>query len=148
MLAIGGAEIGRRYWRAMSQEKVTVARAFLDAYNARDTAAVDRLLHPDATITTLTARGGLGDHWKAGTTQQYFDQLDETWTDFRVDIKDYRELGERVVALGVQRGAGSSSRIEMTGEIAVVFVVIDSRILLVDTYDNWKDGLEAVGLSE
>ena len=41
--------------------------------------------------------------WSRGTTSEYFEQLDETLADLRVDIQDYRELGERVVALGVIR---------------------------------------------
>jgi hypothetical protein len=44
---------------AMSEENVELARAFFDAYNARDSEAVDRLLDPDAEITTLTGRAGI-----------------------------------------------------------------------------------------
>jgi ketosteroid isomerase-like protein len=132
----------------MSQENVEVVKAFLDAYNARNSEAVDRLLHPEAEITTVSARGGLGDHWSLGATKRYFEQLDEAWTDFRIEIEDYRELGERVVALGVQRGSGMSSHIEVAGDFAVVFVVRNSRILVLDPYDNWKAALEAAGLRE
>jgi hypothetical protein len=32
----------------MSQENVEVAKAFYDAYNARNSEALDRLLHPEA----------------------------------------------------------------------------------------------------
>jgi hypothetical protein len=46
--------------------------------------------------------------WSRGTTSEYFEQLDETLADLLVDIQDYRELGDRVVALGViQPGSGS-----------------------------------------
>jgi ketosteroid isomerase-like protein len=132
----------------MSQENVEVVEAFFDAYNARNSEAVDRLLHPEADITTVSARAGLGDLWSRGATKRYFEQLDEAWTDFRIEIEDYRELGERVVALGVQRGAGISSQIEVASELAVVFVIRNSQILLLDSYDNWKAGLEAAGLPE
>jgi ketosteroid isomerase-like protein len=132
----------------MSQENVEVAKAFFDAYNARDSEAMDRLLHPDAKMTTLSARGGLGGEWGQGTTGRYFEQLDEAWADFRIEVEHYRELGQRVVALGVARGAGKSSHIEVASDFAVVFVVKDSQILFLDTYDDWKAGLEAVGLQE
>ena len=102
----------------MSQQNVELAKAFFDAYNARDSEAVDRLLHPDAEITTLTARAGLPYKWSPGATRRYFEQLDETLADRRVEIEDYRELGERVVALGVVRGAGISSQIEVGSEFA------------------------------
>jgi len=123
-------------------------RAFFDAYNARNSETVDRLLHPEADITTVSARAGLPDYWSQGTTKRYFEQLDEAWTDFRIEIEDHRELGERVVALGVAQGAGMSSHVEVAGDFAVVFVVRNSQIVLVDTYDNWKTALEAVGLRD
>jgi ketosteroid isomerase-like protein len=132
----------------MSQENVEVVKAFFDAYDARNSEAVDRLLHPEADITTVSARGGLGDHWSQGTTKRYFEQLDEAWTEFRIEIEDYRELGERVVALGVQRGAGMSSHIEVASDFAVVFVVRNSQIVLLDSYDNWKAALDAARLRE
>jgi ketosteroid isomerase-like protein len=132
----------------MSQEKVEVAKAFYAAYNARNSEALVRLLHPDAEITTLSARGGLGGDWSRGTTRQYFEQLDEAWTGLRIEIEDYREVGERVVALGVARGAGTSSHVEVASEFAAVLVVRDSQIVLVDSFSHWKDALEAVGLRE
>jgi ketosteroid isomerase-like protein len=132
----------------MSQENVEVARAFYDAYNARDSEALDRLLHPEAEITTLSARGGLGGDWSQGATTQYFQQLDEAWAGLRIEIEDYREVGGRVVALGVARGAGMSSHIEVASDFAAVLVVRDSQIVLIDSYSNWEDALEAVGLRE
>jgi ketosteroid isomerase-like protein len=130
----------------MSQENVEVARAFYDAYNARNSEALDRVLHPEAEITTVSARGGLGGDWSQGTTKQYFEQLDEAWTGLRIEIEDYREVGERVVALGVVRAAGMSSHVEVVSDFAAVLVVRDSQIVLVDSYGNWKDALVAVGL--
>jgi ketosteroid isomerase-like protein len=127
----------------MSLEDVEVAKAFFDAYDARDSEAVDRLLHPDAAITTLSTRAGMPDHWRQGTTKRYFEQLDEAWTDLRIEVQDYRELGECVVALGVMRGAGMSSHVEVAREFATVFVIRNSKIVLLDTYDDWKTGLTA-----
>jgi ketosteroid isomerase-like protein len=132
----------------MSQENVEVVEAFFDAYNARNSEAVDRLLHPDAEITTLSTRAGMPDHWRQGATKRYFEQLDEAWTNLRVEVEDYRELGERVVALGVLRGAGVSSQAEVIRDFATVFVIRNSQIAVLDTYDNWKAGLDAAGLRE
>jgi len=132
----------------MSQERVEVAKAFYDAYNARDSEALERLLHPEAKITTLSARGGLGGEWSRETTREYFEQLEEAWTGLRIEIEEYREIGERVIALGVARGAGTSSHVELASDFAAVIVVMDSKIVLVDSYNNWKDALDAVGPRE
>jgi ketosteroid isomerase-like protein len=127
----------------MSLEDLEVVKAFFDAYNARDSEAVDRLLHSDAEITTLSTRAGMPDHWRQGTTQRYFEQLDEAWTDLRVEVQDYRDLGECVVALGVLRGAGMASHVEVARDFATVFIVRNSQIVLLDTYDDWQTGLDA-----
>jgi ketosteroid isomerase-like protein len=127
----------------MSREDLEVVKAFFDAYNARDVEAVDRLLHPEAEITTLSTRAGMPDHWRKGTTKQYFEQLDQAWTNLRAEVQDYRELGDRTVALGVLRGAGMASHVEVDRDFATVFVIRDAQILVLDTYDNWADGLEA-----
>jgi ketosteroid isomerase-like protein len=133
---------------SQSQENMKVVEAFFDAYNARNSEAMDRLLHPDAEITTISARRGLPDHWRQGTTQRYFEQLDEAWTGLRIEVEDYRDVGDRVVALGTLRGAGMYSHIEVVSEFATVFVVRNSRILVVDSYDDWNAGLEAAGLEK
>jgi len=130
----------------MSQENVKIAKDFYDAYNARNSDALDRLLHPEAEITTLSARGGLGGDWSRGTTRQYFEQLEEAWTGLRIEIEEYREVGERVVALGVARGAGTSSHVELTGNFAAVLLIRDAQIVLVDSYSNWEDALEAAAV--
>ena len=130
----------------MSQENVDVAKAFYDAYNARNSEAMDRLLHAEAEITTVSGRGGLGGDWSRATTRQYFEQLDEAWTGLRIEIEEFRELDERVVALGAVRGAGTSSHLEVASDFAAVLVVRDSQIVLVDSYSNWKDALEVARL--
>ena len=81
-------------------------------------------------------------------TKQYFEQLDETMADVRVEIDAYRQLGECVVALGVIQGAGRTSHAEVANDVAVVFVVKNSRFTRVETYDNRQEALEAAGLSE
>ena len=132
----------------MSQANVEMAKAFYDAYNARNSEALLRLLHPEAEITTVSARGGLGGDWSRGTTRQYFKQLDEAWAGLRIEIEEYREVGERVVTLGVARGAGMSSHVEVVSDFAAVLVVKDSQIVIVDSYGNRQDALEAAGLRE
>jgi ketosteroid isomerase-like protein len=129
----------------MSQENVDLVKSFFAGFSARDGEAVDRLMARDAEITTVTARAGLPGRWVPGATRQYFEQLDETLADFRIEIEDYRDLGARVVALGTLRGAGMSSHIEVASEFAVVFIVSNSRIRVVDSYDNWNAALESVG---
>ena len=104
----------------MSRENVELVEAFVAAYNARDSEAMDRLLHPDAEITTISSRRGMPTPWRQGATKEYFEQLDEAWTDLHIEVDDYREVGERVVALGFLRGAGMASHVEVASHFATV----------------------------
>jgi ketosteroid isomerase-like protein len=133
----------------MSQENVDLVRAFLGAYNARDAEACDRLLDPGAEITTVTTRAGLPwASWRQGQSSRYFDGLAEAWSDLRIEIEDYRDLGDRVLALGSARGTGKASEIRVEAPFATLFVVRNSLLARVDSYDDLGEALEAAGLSE
>ena len=132
----------------MSGEKVDLVRNFFKAYNDRDIAAVDRLLAPGAEVTTLSARAGLPAPWEPGETRRYFEQLDESWADLRVEIEDYHESGDRLVAVGIMRGTGKTSNVEIARSFATVFVISNSRFVRVDSYSDPREALEAAGLWE
>lgn len=104
--------------------------------------------HRLAQVTTLSARAGLAARWERGGTRRYFEQLEESWADLRAEAEEYRELGDRVVAVGRMRGTGQASHVEIVRIFATVFVVRNSRFLRVDTYDDPRTALEAAGISE
>lgn len=132
----------------MSRESVELVRDFFDAYNARDIEAMDRLLAPDAEVTTLSARAGLGARWERGGTKRYFEQLDESWAELRVEIEDYHESGDRVVAVGVMRGTGKTSNVEIARSFGTVVTVSNSRLVRVDSYADPREALEAAGVRD
>ena len=132
----------------MSQENVELVRHFFDAYNARDIETVDRLLAPDAEVTTLSARAGLAARCERGATRRYFEHLDESWAELRVEIEGFHELGDRVVAVGTMRGIGKTSSVEIARSFGTVLVVSNSRLARVDSYADPKEALEAAGLQE
>ena len=133
----------------MSQENVDLVKAFFSAYNARDADACDRLFDPDAKVTTVSTRGGLpGVDWGRGESSRYFEALDEAWADLRIEIEDYRDLDDRVLAVGCVRATGQSSGVQVEEPFAVLFVVRDSVFVRVDSYSDPSKALAAAGLSE
>ena len=134
----------------MAQEEgIELARRFFAAYNAQDVAALAPLLHPDAQVTTLSQRGGLPSRgWRGDQIRQYFEELDESWTEVLAEIEDYRAGGDCVVALGHIRGTGRSSGVELDSPLATVFRVAGSRFIRVDSYSDWSEALEASGLDD
>ena len=133
----------------MSQENVDLVKAFFSAYNARDADACDRLFDSHTEVITVSARGGLpGVNWGRGESSRYFDALDEAWADLRIEIEDYRDLDDSVLAIGCVRGTGKSSGIQIEEPFAVLFVIRDSVFVRVDSYGDREQALEAAGLSE
>ena len=63
----------------MSEENVELATAFFDAYNARDSEAVDRLLDPDAEITTPYGQSRAANEVESGNDQAYFGSSTRRW---------------------------------------------------------------------
>jgi ketosteroid isomerase-like protein len=133
----------------MSEENVDLVRAFFSAYNLRDADACDRLFDAHAEVITVSTRGGLpGVNWGRGESSRYFEALDEAWADLRIEIEDYRDLDDTVLAVGCIRGTGRSSRIQLEEPFAVLFVIRDSVFVRVDSYSDPTKALQAAGLSE
>jgi ketosteroid isomerase-like protein len=134
---------------ATSQENVDLARAFFAAYNARDVETLTNLLHPTATVTSLSQRGGLAStRWEGAGVRRYFEELEESWVEVRAEIEDYRAHGDYVVALGRICGTGRMSEVELDAPLATTFLVEGSRIARVESYGDPNEALEAAGLSE
>lgn len=130
-------------------EGIELARRFFAAYNSQDAAALAPLLHTDAQVTTISQRGGLSSKgWRGDQIRQYFEELDESWTEVRAEIESHRAGGDRVVALGHIRGTGRSSGVELDSPLATVFHVAGSRFTRVDSYSDWGEALEAAGLDD
>jgi ketosteroid isomerase-like protein len=132
----------------MSQQNVEFGRAFFVAWNARDAEGVDRLLHPDAKVTRLSDRAGFPEPSWGAKTSEYFSGLDEAWAALRVQIAEYCQSGDSVVALGRMSGIGRASGVEVDRPFATVFIIRASRFSRVDSFGNWDDALEAAGLRE
>jgi hypothetical protein len=86
--------------------------------------------------------------WGRGDSSRYFEQLDEAWADVRIEIQEYRDLGERVLALGRVRATGRSSRIQVDDPFATLFAVRNSLFVRVESYKDWAAAREAAGLRE
>ena len=66
---------------------------------------------------------------------------------FQVRLREVRDLGERVLALGTASSIGRSSGIEQETPLAIVASFRDGRITHFKDYGNEDQALEAVGLS-
>ena len=74
----------------------------------------------------------------------------ELWAslDIRLEVEEYIDAGDAVVAVTRQTACGLASGAEATNRIVTVTQIPDGSVMRVDAYRNKRQALEAVGLSE
>ena len=65
-----------------------------------------------------------------------------------IDCDDFRDLGDRVLALGTVRAVGKESGVEVEMPYTVVVTVKDGLVTHFTDYGDREKALEAAGLSE
>jgi ketosteroid isomerase-like protein len=74
--------------------------------------------------------------------------LNEAFGEFRIEISEVRDLGDRLVAIGYIRARGKGSGAETETPFALVTEIKNGKTPSVRGYLDPKDALEAVGLRE
>jgi ketosteroid isomerase-like protein len=133
----------------MSQENVEVVRGVLAAWDQGDREAalayVDDDVVVDATRRHFNPMTYVG---REGLRQMAID-IDEVWADFRMDVLELIDAGDRVVLVvhAVGKGKASGVEIEMPG--AQVITIRDGRIVRwVLGFADRRQALESEGLRE
>ena len=131
----------------MSQENVAVIRRYIGHFNETGDLAeecfdpeVEFTMRPDGPDpTTYRGLNGLRDALQGAR---------EAWDSIRLEITDFTDLGEAVVAEGCFRLRGRSSDVELEVREAWVYWVQNGRIRQMAEYGSKPDALQAAGLSE
>ena len=135
----------------MSQENVEAFKRFADANNRRD---VDALLAElDADVEWQSAvLGSLGGeatvHPGHDGVREMLRDLYEAFSEFRVELSDIRDLGDRIVAIGRWVTRGEESGVETTPPLASVVDFKDGKAIRVRSYLDPNEALDAAGLAE
>jgi ketosteroid isomerase-like protein len=134
--------------RAMPQENVEIVRTAMEAFNRRDGAALNALLHKDAEIVPVRAAVEGTVFRGADAGEQYCRAVEASWEDLRWDIEDIRQEADSVLPVGRIRGVGRGSGAAIDARAGWVAELRDGRITRFQTYADRADALEAVGRSE
>ena len=70
------------------------------------------------------------------------------WAEYRVELSELRDLGDRVLGIGRVRSLGMESRIEMDSSWYVLVKLNDGRATDIRTYLDREAALEAAGVRE
>lgn len=100
-----------------------------------------------STYLAGVAEGSVAYHGHEGL-KRYFQDLSEAWQIFQVDIGEYRDAGDVVVAIGDLKARGRSSGVEVDRPLAWLITIRGGKATRVQVFLDPTEALKAAGLSE
>jgi ketosteroid isomerase-like protein len=132
----------------VSQANVEVIERSIDAVNRRDADLFAELITPDfELLPAMTGFTGVTFRGRAGI-ERYFEELGDTWDEFGVTAEEFRDLGERMLALTRLNGRGKGSGVPVAALHTVLFDLRDGKISRIHSFLDHAEALRAAGLSE
>ena len=130
----------------MSGENVEFARSVFSRWNAGERNFPDEEIHPDVVLVSRilgrSVRGRAGVH-------RYLREIDEQFDQWTMEIEDWRDSGDFVVALGHVRLQGRRSGVEFDQQVGILFEIRAGQLLRFETFiDDPADALRAAGLGK
>ena len=134
----------------MSEENVEVVRRAVDGWNRADIDAWMESAHPDVEWSSAVARRveGAQTVWRGREEiRRFWDEWHSLW-DLSIEISDFRDLGDTVVALGGMQIRGKGSGVDLAQAVGYVVEFDGGLIRKMSAYMDPSEALQAAGLRE
>jgi uncharacterized protein len=131
----------------MSQENVEIVRRSGDALMAGDAEEALAPYHPDVVFDATLRPEGAVYHGRAGVMEAMRTWLG-TWEDWRIEMVEYLDAGDKVVGIGRESGRGKGSGLEIEHTLYAVHTLQDGLIIHWKGFLDKDQALAAAGLSE
>jgi ketosteroid isomerase-like protein len=134
----------------VSRENLEIVRRVCDAFAAGDLDSVLSLVSPEIEWDFSHADTWLEDQVYRGYEgiTEFFGKWTGEWEDYRFELEEVIDAGDRVVAVVRDEGRGRSSGVKLERRHAEVWTIRDGRVIRIEPFDRKGEALEAVGLSE
>jgi ketosteroid isomerase-like protein len=135
----------------MSQENVELTKRLMAAWTRRDADDALEFLHEDIEWRPALTAGGLEGVVYRGKAdmRKWFEELDDAWAELSVELAEFRDAGgNRVLQLGRFHAVGRASGVPVDQPQAILFTIVDGRVLTAQGFASHADALEAAGISE
>jgi uncharacterized protein len=133
----------------MSQENVEVVKAFTTLFQAGDRDEWRDYFDPnvvwDTSASNMPSAGIYHGH---EGVERFFREWLGTWSDYRMEVREYIDAGGSTVIVFRQSGIGRGSGVRADRDFFGVYDLSDSKVVRYRQYESREDALEAVGLSE
>ena len=135
----------------MPEENVEALKRGSAAWNRGDLEGLLEVLDPEIVwrdaINVMFGRDAATYRGHRGV-RELLQDLFESFGEIETDFWDFRNLGERVVALGQIRMRGRESGVETESPMAALTEWRDGKAIRVSTYLDHNEALEAAGVPE
>jgi ketosteroid isomerase-like protein len=131
----------------MSQADVEVVKRLMDAVNRRDIDTMAAETAFDLEWFPVFAVRFEGDPFVGREgIETFLGEIDQTWEEFRPTPQEYRDLGDRVLALGRLKTRGRGSGVPVDSPWGGVFDMRDGEVWRIRTFLDHDEALRAAGL--
>jgi ketosteroid isomerase-like protein len=117
-------------------------RRVIDAFNRRDSAAARELLDLEVVWVPTPAFFELETRGRDATLVWFGEAFDADWTEIRLDVSEYRQRGDRAIALGRLVGTAKRSRLELSNERAWAAVFREGRVARMEIHEHWSTAID------
>jgi ketosteroid isomerase-like protein len=135
----------------MSQENVEAFERAAQAINARDIDGLIAEVHPDVEwhpVMLASLAGSATVYRGHDGVRDWIRDVDESFDGTHSEFPDIEDMGDRLVAFGTLRARGKGSGVEVESPIVYVADFKDGKAILVRTYLDRREAMEAAGLEE
>jgi ketosteroid isomerase-like protein len=133
----------------MSEENVDVLHQAIDAFNRRDLDAFLALCDPDVEFISYLAQVEGGDPYRGHDgVRDWWERLLAVYPDFRAEIEEARDLGDRTIARARVHGRGVESDAPMDQTMWQLAEYCHGKTIGWRFFTGEADALEAAGLRE
>jgi len=133
----------------VSQENVEIVRQGFEAANRRDVEGFLTYLAADFELRSAIIGGAEGSVYRGHDgARRWVADAEESFEEVRFEMVEFRDLGDRVVALGRVRARGRESGLELDSPSGWLCTVRDGKVVKAEGFLSREAALEAAGLKE
>jgi ketosteroid isomerase-like protein len=136
----------------MSQENVEVVVGQFEGVNARAFATVMDAYAEDVILIPHGSWGALGGQQvvagKEAVGEWFGDFFRAFASDYRFEVEEARDLGDRVFIVATHQGQGRASGVPVATQTTYLYTVRKGKVSQVELWDDHDEALEAIGFSE
>jgi ketosteroid isomerase-like protein len=143
------AQPGARYWRAMSQDDVDLARRAFDALGRHDIEGFLAFVDPDVVFTSLVLEAEGGVYRGHDGVRDWWRSLSSVFPDWRPEVQEVRQLGEHEVLICIRmRAQGMASRVAVDQTTWQVARSREGKVVEWHFYRTETEAMKAVELRD